>query len=95
MPDFDNRSKGMGIFRVAIYKPGKVLIDFPIEESEDVILHSGNYSVIVRNVQKESEGKFKGIVLGIELPGTKLDDIKAGDIVTFSEDQIISASKRE
>jgi hypothetical protein len=94
MPDFDKRSKGMGIFRVATYTPGKVLIDFPIEEAEDVILHTGNYSVIVRNVQKESEDKFKGIVLGIEPPGSRLDDIKAGDIVTFSKDQVISASKR-
>jgi hypothetical protein len=95
MPHFKNRTKGLGIFKIATYKPGKVFIDFPIEEAKDVILHSGDYSVIVRNIQKESEGKFKGTVLGIEPPGAKLNDVKADDIITFSEDQVISASKKE
>ena len=95
MPQFENRTKGLGIFKVAKYKPGKVFVVFPIEESENVILHSGDYSVIVRNIQKESEGKFKGTVLGIEPPGTKLNDVKAEDVITFTEDQVITASKRE
>jgi len=95
MPNFKNRTQGLGIFKVATYKPGKIFIDFPIEASENVILHSGDYSVIVKNIQKESGGKFKGTVLGIEPPGGKLDDVKTGDIVTFTEDQVISASKRE
>lgn len=95
MSQFKNRTKGLGIFKIATYKPGKVFVDFPIEEAEDVILHSGDYSVIVRNIQKESEGKFKGTVLGIEPPGAKLNNVKAEDIVTFSQDKVISASKRE
>jgi len=94
MPNFKNR-EGPGIIKVSTYKPGRMFIDFPIEASEDVILHSGNYSVIVKNIQKEAEGKFKGTVLGIEPPGGKLDDVKAGDIVSFTEDQVISASKSE
>ena len=95
MPQFKNRTKGLGIFKVATYKPGNVFVDFPIVESENVILHSGDYSVIVRIIQKESEGKFKGTVLGIEPPGAKLKDVKAGDTVTFTEDQVISASRGE
>lgn len=60
-----------------------------------MLLHSGNYSVIVKNIQKEAEGKFKGTVLGIEPPGVKIDDVKAGDIVSFTEDEVISASPKE
>ena len=95
MPNFEKRTEGIRIFKLATCKPGEIFIDFPIEASENVILHSGNYSVIVQNIQEESEGKFKGTVLGIEPPSGKLDDVKAGDIVTFTEDQVISASKRE
>jgi len=94
MPNFKNRTEGLGIFKVGTYKPGEVFIDFPIEASENVILHSGGYSVILKNIQKESERKFKGTVLGIEPPGGKLDDVKAEDVVTFTEDQVISASRR-
>jgi len=49
----------------------------------------------VKNIQKEAEGKFKGTVLGIEPPGVKIDDVKAGDIVSFTEDEVISASPKE
>jgi hypothetical protein len=94
VPNFKKR-EGRGIIKVSTYRPGKMFIDFPIETSEDVLLHSGNYSVIVKNIQKEAEGKFKGTVLGIEPPGGKVDDVEAGDIVSFTEDQVISASKRE
>jgi len=95
MPDFKNRTEGLGIFKVGSYQPGKVFIDFPIEASENVILHSGGYSIILKNIQKESERKFKGTVLGIEPPGGKLDDVKEQDVITFTEDQVISASRRE
>lgn len=94
MPNFKNRTEGLGIFKVGTYKPGKVFINFPIEASENVIFHSGSYYVILNNIQKESEHKFKGTVLGIEPPGGKLDDVKAEDVVTFTEDQVISASRR-
>jgi hypothetical protein len=83
MPRFRDRTKGLGIFKVAPYKLGQVFVDFPIEESGNVILHGGDYSVIVTNIQKESEGKFKGTVLGIEPPGAKLNDVTAGDVVTL------------
>jgi hypothetical protein len=95
MPLFRDRTKGLGIFKVAPYKPDQVFADFPIEESGNVVLQSGDYSIILTNIQKESEGKFKGTVLGIEPPGAKLNDVTAGDMVTFTEEQVISASKRE
>lgn len=95
MPQFEKRTKGLGIINIANYEVGKVFIDFPIEESENVILHIGDCSVIVKNIQKESEDKFKGTVLGLEPPGAELNDMKAEDVITFTEDQVISASKRK
>jgi hypothetical protein len=94
VPNFRKR-EGPGIIKVSKYKRGEAFIDFPIEASENVLLHCGHYSVIVKNIQKESEGQYKGIVLGIEPRGGKLDDVKEGDVVSFTEDQVISASKRE
>lgn len=93
MPQFEKRTKGLRIIKIANYEEGNVFIDFPIEESENVILHSGDCSVVVKNIQKESEDKFKGTVLGLEPPVKELNDIKAGDIISFTEDQVISASK--
>ena len=93
MPQFDQRPRGFGIFRTATYRPGKVIADFPIEASSDVILHCDSKCVIIHEIEKQPDGTFKGTVRGVEPPGAEIKGLTDGDIVTFSEDQVISASK--
>lgn len=95
MSHFKIRPEDRGIFKIETYNPSELLCNFSIEESEHVILHCENYSIIVRDIQKDSEGKFRGTVSGLEPPGARLEHIKAGDIVTFTEDQVFSASKSD
>ena len=93
MHHLKNRPKDCSIFVITPYKPGTLLIVFPIEESASVILHCRDYSVFVHNIKKTSENKFTGTVFGVEPPVEKPMDIREGDIVSFTESQVFSTSK--
>ena len=95
MPEFEQRPRGRGIIYVATCQPSRLLADFPLEDSRDVVLHCESKTVTVRDIQKQPDGIFKGRVLGVEPVGVEIQDLKEGDVVAFSEDQVISASRED
>lgn len=94
MTKFRKRSKGIGIIRIQNYVPGKLLTDFPIENSETVILHYKGRSVIVEDIMRETNDTLVGKILGFEPPAMQIGDLKINDSVRFSEDEVISAGGR-
>jgi hypothetical protein len=89
---FTERPAGLPISEISSYKHGEP-IRFPLEEATLVILHIGDCSIQIGNIQKKSVEAFIGKVLGIEPPCEKCDDVKAEEIVTYKESQVFNASK--
>jgi hypothetical protein len=96
MAEFTKRPKGQGILFHSPFVPGKSLVArFPLEKSETVILHYQDRSVVIKNISRKTDDTFAGIVVGFEPPAMKLGDLKIDDTVTFSENEIISATKKD
>jgi hypothetical protein len=95
MTEFTKRPKGQGIFRIQTYAPGKLFTDFPIEQYATAILHYQDRSVVIKNISRKPDGALEGTVLGFEPPAMELGELKADDAVTFSEDVVFSASKKD
>jgi len=95
MVKLTKRAKGQGIFRVQTCVPGKLFTEFPVEKSETVFLHYKDRSVVVKDIWRKADGKFVGAVLGFEPPAVELGDLRIGDSVTFSEDDVISAARKD
>ncbi len=94
MAEFTKRPKGQGIFRILTYDPGRLFTDFPIEQSDTAILHYQDRSVVIKNISRTPDGGLEGTVLGFEPPAMEWGELKADDTVTFSEDEVFSASKK-
>lgn len=94
MSKFIKRPKGIGIiYGHSGYVPGKRLqMGLPIEEADILILHYNDRSVLVKNILKKADGTFSGTILGFEPPAMGVGDLKSDDSITFTEDEVFSAS---
>ena len=95
MAEFTKHPKGQGIFRIQTYEPGSLFADFPIEHSDTVILHYQDRSVVIKNISRKPDDTLEGTILGFEPPALEFGELKVDGTVTFSEDEVFSASKRD
>ena len=92
--ELTKRPYGFGIFRVSDYIPGKLLIDFPIEDSRSVTLKYKDKYIIVENIKKNDDGTFNGFIVGFE-PGyfEEFEGLKVNDSMMFNEEEVFTAGK--
>jgi len=95
MTEFTKRPKGQGIFRIQTYAQGRLFTDFPIELYATAILHYQDRSVVIKNISRKPDGALEGTVLGFEPPAMEWGELKTDDTVTFLEDEVFSASKKD
>ncbi len=77
------------------YEPNKIFVDFLLEDSENVILHYQDRTIIVKDISRQADGNLLGTIFGFEPPTTEFCGLKKDDRVEFTEDDVISASSRD
>ena len=89
---FTKRESGLGIFYGGSSVPGKNTV----ENEDQVVLHIGKESVLVKDVKILGVSNYAGKVYGFEPSfSTEIEDIKLNDEVMFEEKHIVSCSPKQ
>jgi len=92
MAEFEKRERGACI--ISVFESGHARLYTCISPHlfESVTLVKDGCDVIVEDIQKTFDGRFRGKVCGFEPPDQEIVGINTGDIVRFGEKNVMTVS---